>query len=437
MIDPTLHQAILQAVDELAPALIKFLQQMVRTPSLPDEEGPVQQLVADKLTELGLAVEVVPTRFIELEDHPAFSNDGFSPAGRVNVVARWLPEWQDPSGDNKSGSLLLQGHVDVVSPGDERLWASSPWSGDVIDGKLYGRGSCDMKAGVSAGIFALAALRRLGIQPAHEVMFQSVTGEESGGMGALATIVRGYRADAAIILEPTNRQICPVQAGALTFRLTVAGKAAHAAMKSDGVSAIDKFMCINQALNDLDARRHAAYHNPLYANPRNVAPISIGTIRGGVWHSTVPASVVAEGRCGVFPGERVEDVRALLERTVADVAAADPWLRDHPPVVEWFEGQFEAAETDVNHPMIRLLRTSHRAVYGDEPEIRGVPYGADMRLYVNHAHMPAVLYGPGDVALAHTANEYVPVDEVIAAAKAVALTMIDWCGIISESGGRF
>jgi acetylornithine deacetylase len=418
-------------VDELAPELIAFLQQMVRTPSLPNEEGPVQALVADKLAALGLSVEIVPTRFTELEGHPAFSDDGFSPDSRVNVVARWGPASSGAGDDSGSGSLLLQGHVDVVSPGDERLWERSPWSGDVVDGRLYGRGSCDMKSGVSAGIFALAALKRIGLQPAHEIMFQSVTGEESGGMGALATIVRGYRADAAIILEPTNRQACPLQAGALTFRLTVTGKAAHGAMKSDGVSAIDKFMLINQALNELDARRHAAYHNPLYANPRNVAPISIGTIRGGEWHSTVPEAVVAEGRCGVFPGEQIEDVRALLEKTVADVAAVDPWLQMHPPVVEWFEGQFEAAETDVDHPMIRLLRVNHGAIYGAEPEIRGVPYGADLRLYVNHAHMPAVLYGPGDVALAHTANESVPVDEVIAAAKAVAMTVVDWCGVIS------
>ncbi len=429
MPDPTLRRSILRAVDELAPELIAFLQQMVRTPSLPDEEGPVQRLVADKLAELGLSVETVPTRFVELKGHPAFSDDGFSPDGRINVVGRWLAESQG-AGDG-SGSLLLQGHVDVVSPGDERLWTRSPWSGDVIDGKLYGRGSCDMKAGVSAGIFALAALKRLRLQPAHEIMFQSVTGEESGGLGALATIVRGYRANAAIILEPTNRQVCPLQAGALTFRLTVTGKAAHAAMKNDGVSAIDKFMLINQALNELDARRHAAYHNPLYANPCNVAPISIGTIRGGEWHSTVPEAAVAEGRCGVFPGERIEDVRALLERTVADVAAIDPWLQAHPPRVEWFEGQFEAAEIDVDHPLIRLLRANHRAVYGAEPDIRGVPYGADLRLYINHAHMPAILYGPGDVALAHTANEYVPVDEVIAAAKTVAMTVVDWCGVIS------
>jgi len=425
-----LRRSIVHAVDELTPDLIAFLQQMVRTPSLPNEEGPVQQLVADKLAALGLSVDILPTRFADIENHPAFSDDGFSPDSRVNVVARWPAESEDAGDRPGQGSLLLQGHVDVVSPGDERLWDRSPWSGDVIDGKLYGRGSCDMKAGVTAGIFALAALKRLGIRPAHDLMMQTVTGEESGGMGALATIVAGYRADAAIILEPTNRQVCPVQAGALTFRLTVRGKAAHAAMKSDGVSAIDKFMLLNRALNELDVRRHQAYHNPLYANPENVAPISIGTIQGGRWHSTVPESVVAEGRCGVFPGESVEDVRNLLEATIAAAAAEDMWLAQHPPVVEWFEGQFEAAETNIAHPMLQQLMANHAAVYGDPPEIRGVPYGADMRLYTNHARMPAVLYGPGDVALAHTANEHVPVAEVIAAAKTVAMTAIDWCGVM-------
>ncbi|MEZ4729583.1 MAG: ArgE/DapE family deacylase [Caldilineaceae bacterium] len=298
-----------EMVERLTPALSDFLQQIVQTPSLPNEEHAVQELVAAKLRELGLAVDVAPTRFAELAGHPAFNDDGFSPDQRLNVIGRWLPTLSPPSINPGHGSLLLNGHVDVVSPGDERLWSAPPWSGAILDGKLYGRGSCDMKAGLTAALFAVAALKKLGYQPAHEVMIQSVIGEESGGVGALTTIVKGYRADAAIILEPTRMELCPIQAGALTFRLTVPGKAAHAAMKNEGVSAIDKFMVLNHAINELNAQRHAHYQNPLYDDPTNIAPISIGTIHGGLWHSTVPEEVVVEGRCGVFPGEAVAAVR--------------------------------------------------------------------------------------------------------------------------------
>lgn len=421
-------KAIGERVERLAPALEEFLQRMVQTPSLPDEEGAVQALVAAKLEALGLVVDVVPTRFAELAGHPAFNDDGFSPDQRVNVIGRWAASAAGAATKLGQGSLLLNGHVDVVSPGDEKRWSASPWSGLIQDGKLYGRGSCDMKAGVTAAIFALAALKELGYQPAHDLLIQSVIGEESGGVGALTTIVKGYRADAAIILEPTRLALCPVQAGALTFRLTVAGKAAHAAMKNEGISAIDKFMLLNGAINELNAQRHARYHNPLYDDPTNIAPISIGTIRGGLWHSTVPEAVVAEGRCGVFPGESVAEVRALLAATLEQVAQADPWLAQHPPRLEWFEGQFEAAETDVNHPLIQQLMANHIQVHGKSAAVKGVPYGADMRLYTNHAHIPTVLYGPGDVRLAHAVDEYVPLTEVIAVTKTIALTIVSWCG---------
>ena len=415
---------ISRAVDDLRPALVSFLQELVRSPSLPNREGPVQEKIAAKLRSLGLDVETLTTRFDELAGHPAFNDDGFSPDSRVNVVGRW----PGSGGASGRGSLLLNGHVDVVSPGDPILWSDDPWSGVIRDGRLYGRGACDMKAGLAAGIFAIEALQRIGYRPAHDLLLSSVIGEESGGVGALTTIVHGVRADAVVVLEPTGGAICPVQAGALTFRLTVQGRAAHAALKSEGVSAIAKFLPLFQAIEELDRRRHLDYTNPIYPNPANIAPISIGTVRAGEWHSTVPESLVVEGRCGVFPGESPAEVRALLAATIAEAAAADPWLVAHPPRLEWFEGQFESCATPVDHPLLTTLAAAHRSVHGKQPAIEGVPYGADLRLFVNHAGMAGVLYGPGDVRLAHTVNESVGVEEVIAAVKTVAGMVVAWCG---------
>jgi acetylornithine deacetylase len=385
----------------------------------------VQGIIADQLRGLGLTVEIVPTIFADLADHPTFGDDGFSPDQRINVVGIWPG---DRSLGGGQGSLILNGHVDVVSAGDESRWSIPPWSGEIVDGKLYGRGSCDMKAGLSAGIFALAALRGLDYQPAHDICLQSVIGEESGGVGALTTIVKGYRADGVIVLEPTRLELCPLQSGALTFRLTVRGKAAHAAMKIEGVSAIAKFGLLYEAIERLDRERHARYANPFYEDAANVAPISIGTVRGGEWHSTVAETVIAEGRCGVFPGESAAEARRLLAETIQAVAARDPWLRQHPPLLEWFEGQFESAQTPVDHPLIRTLAAQHRRLHGVEPTIRGVPYGSDMRLFINDGHMPAVHYGPGDVSLAHAVDEHVVLADVVAAAKTIALMIVEWCG---------
>ena len=414
---------ISDAVEAAREELISFLQKMVQTSSLPNHEHEVQNLVVQKLLSMGLEVEIVPSNFDDLKDHPAFGDDGFSPTDRVNVVGRWAGT---QAGDGKS--LILNGHVDVVPPGDLSLWVDSPWSGVVRDGKLYGRGSCDMKAGLCAGIFAVDVLQRLGYQPARDILIESVIGEESGGIGTLTTIVKGYTADAVILLEPTRLELSPVQSGALTFRLTVFGRSIHAAMKAYGVSAIEKFALLLNAINKLDVERHQNFKHPLFDDPNNVAPISIGTVRGGEWHSTVPEEVVAEGRMGVFPGESNESARQALEDVIQLTAASDPWLRQNPPRVDWFEGQFESGETPLDHPLIQNLKEAHQHVTGSAPTMRAVTYGSDMRLFTNHARVAATHYGPGDVGMAHAANEFVPLDEVVTVTKVIANLITQWCG---------
>lgn len=417
-----LPQQISESVEALGPELVAFIQKLVQTPSLPEQEHAVQAVIAEKLRALNLQVEVVPTVFAELQHHPAFNDDGFDANRRVNVVGRW--------GSGAAG-LILNGHVDVVSPGDETLWRVPPWSGLVQAGKIYGRGACDMKSGVATGIFAIAALQRLGFVPACSVLMQTVIGEESGGVGTLTTIVKGYTAEACIVLEPTRLELSPVQSGALTFRLTVPGKAAHAALRQMGVSAIEKFAIVLNAITQLEAERHAQFAaSPiaqLYPDARYIAPISIGTVKGGEWHSTVAEKVVAEGRLGVFPGESTEAARQALVEAVSRAAAADEWLSQHLPQVEWFEGQFESGATDPNHPLIQKLAAAHETMLGRRPNITGVPYGADLRLFTNHAHIPAVLYGAGDVSLAHAVDEYIEIEDVVQATKVVALMVAQWC----------
>lgn len=419
-----ISKKISDSVDSLNSELVSFIQTLVQKPSLSGHEQKVQKLIANKLGELNLRIDIVESHFEELKDHPAFCDDGIPFKDRMNVVGRW--KGSNPT--NKGCSLILNGHADVVSPGKAELWDESPWSGKIRDGKLYGRGSCDMKSGLAAGIFAIAALQKLGFQPANDVLVESVIGEESGGVGSLTTIVNGYKAGAVIILEPTQLKLCPVQAGALTFRLKVEGRSIHACMKKHGVSALEKFCQIFQAIQEHEKERHRACHHSLYEDPMNIAPVSFGTITGGDWHSTVPEEVIVEGRYGVMPDESIEEAKQAFYETLRRSCNSDPWLKEHPPELEWFEGQFESGQTDVNDPIIATLAKCHLENTGRKAKLEGVTYGSDLRLFTNHGKMPAVLYGPGDVRNAHAVNEYVTLDEVITCTKVLALTIYEWCG---------
>jgi len=425
---PDATAAIVAAVEARRDDLIAFIQSLVQTPSLPGAERPAHALVAARLTTMGLGVDLVPIEYEKIKDHPAFCDDGIPFDDRINIVAQWRGAGPDGRGESApGGSLILNGHLDVVSPGAESRWTGSPWSGAVRKGRIYGRGACDMKSGVGAMIFAVAALKAAGVTLEHDVLIESVSGEESGGVGTLATIVKGYRADAAIIMEPTSLKMCPVQAGALTFRLKVRGRSVHACIKQEGVSAIDKACLLMNALLGLERDRHRATSNPLYPDPMHIAPISVGTIRGGNWPSTVPEEAVLEGRYGVLPGESVGEARQAMAEALTRAASNDPWLSRQPPVLEWFEGQFESGQTPIDSPIIGVLGGCHEAVVGTRPVIEGVTYGSDLRLFTNHAGMPAVLYGPGDVHQAHAVDESIDIEEIMTATRVLALTIFRWC----------
>lgn len=422
-----LAQNIASAVESLRRELTEFLQTLVQFPSLPGHEQAAQYFVADKLRSLGLAVDVVPSELRDVRDHPAFSDDGVPFRERLNVVGRWHGTGRR-SDSPVARSIILNGHMDVVPTGREGLWSHPPWSGAIHDGKLYGRGACDMKAGVTANIFSVQCLQSLGFRPAADVLVESVIGEESGGLGTLTTIVKGFKADAAIITEPTRLHLCPVQSGALTFRIRVSGRAMHACMKPYGMSAIEKFYPVLESVRDLERERHIAYRNPLYEDPNNIAPVNFGTIHGGDWPSTVPDNLVVEGRFGVMPGESIAAARQAMVGALAAASARDPWLSQHPPQLEWFEGQFESGETSQDEPIVQVIAACHRESFGALPGVEGVTYGSDLRLFTNHGVMPAVLYGPGSIFNAHTVDEFVELDEVIAATKVLALITTRWCG---------
>ena len=400
--------------------MLDFLCSLIAVPSLVGDEVAGQEHVAAQMDRSGLDVDLWELDFDQLSQHPYFSTEeqrerGLGVAGVM--------------GDEAGGRcLILNGHVDVVPPGDESLWHYPPWQGTMAEGRVYGRGAVDMKGGLCCALFAAKALLDSGVRLKGRLVVESVIGEEDGGVGTLASVLRGYTADGAIVVEPTELIVAPAQAGAFNFRVTIPGQAAHGCVREEGVSAIEKFLPIHQALMELERERNKRVQDPLYARYEIPNAICIGSVRAGTWASSVAESLVFEGRYGIAVDEDHSAARRAFEEAVAKAAQSDPWLRDHPPVVEWWGGQFYPARTPTDHPLVQTVVGAYEKVTGDAARLEGMTYGADMGLLVNVGHTPAVLFGPGDVRVSHRPDEYVPIKELETALRTLALTALRFCG---------
>ena len=417
-----LIQAISDAVQARREDAVGLLQELVRTRSVTGEEGAVAEVVERACRERGLEVDTWNATPVEMEPYIDHVGEQTSFEDRPNVVGL-------RRGSANGRSILLNAHTDTVDPGDPAAWTHDPLSGAVEGDLLYGRGSCDMKGGLVTHLVALDALSDLGLRLRGDVTVAATVGEESGGLGALSTVLRGYRADAALITEPTRLALVPAQGGSLVFRLEVPGRSAHAAVRDEGVSALEKFVPIFEDLQELERERNAALSHPLYAGVKNKVPINIGVVRAGNWASTVPESLVAEGRVGLIPGEEVDAFKELVAERVDTVAGRDPWLREHPPEIQWFGGQFAPAEVAADAPICEAVEEAHERVTGEKPPVEGVAYGADMRLFIRFGGMPCVMYGAGDVKVAHAPDEHISVTELLTATSTVACLLVDWCGV--------
>lgn len=423
---PERVRRITTTVDAKREDLVGLIQDLVRVPSVTGEEAAVQAAVAAHMRGAGLETDVWEPDPVELAPYADHVGVFETFSGRPNVVGTLR-------GHAGGRSLILNAHIDTVEPGDPARWTHPPFGAEVEDGQLYGRGACDMKAGLATHLVALAALRAAGCAPRGDVIIQSVIAEEDGGAGALAAVLRGYRADAAIITEPTGLAIITAQGGSLVFRLHVPGRSAHAAVRDEGVSAVENFTLLHRALLDFEARRNTTIDHPLYAGIANKVPINIGTVQAGTWPSSVPEFLIAEGRAGLVPGEDVDTFRAELIAEIDRAADADPFLRDNRPRLEWFSGQFAPAEVPVDSPLAELVLGAHQAVTGQEPPIEAATYGADMRHFLLFGDTPCLMYGAGDVRLAHYTDEHVSLDDVVTATKTIAVAIADWCGV-DETG---
>ncbi|MFF9489907.1 ArgE/DapE family deacylase [Streptomyces sp. NPDC014676] len=412
--------AALAAVDE--GALGRTLLELVSVPSVTGSsaESELQHQLAGRLEWLGMEVDLWSLDLPALRAEPDF------PGTEAPREEAWGLVGTTPDGGD-GPTLILNGHVDVVPAGDPAAWDGDPFVPRVAGDLVHGRGACDMKAGLAAHLAALAAIRSAGIRLRGRVAAHFVVGEEDGGLGAYATLRRGHRGDACVIAEPTAATLITANAGALTFRIAVPGRAAHGSSREQGVSAVDAYLPLHRALVALETERNRD-PDPLLAEYPIPYGLSVGTVRAGDWASSVPDLLVAEGRFGVRLGEEPADARAEFERCVAEACAADPWLRDHPAVVSWPGGQFASGRLPEGHVLADVAGSAYADATGrPRPRRRGATYGSDLRHYTG-AGIPTLQYGPGDIAVAHSDREHVSLRETAEAARTLVLTVLRTVG---------
>jgi acetylornithine deacetylase len=390
-------EAALAAVD--AGAIARDVAAAVRVPSITGDERAVLEALAARAEALGLEAT------LHREDLAAVERADGWPGREAAREELWNLAIRAPGSDPAAGRLALCGHVDVVTPGTG-AWSRDPFSGAIEGGKVHGRGAVDMKGGVVAALHALAAVAATGGAPA-ELVLLAVPSEEDGGAGAFAALERDAAFDACLIPEPTELAVVCAQAGALTFTGTVAGVSAHAAVRLEGVSAIDRFVAVHAALHAYERRINDDVAHLLMRRLPLPYPISIGRLEAGLWSSQVPDRLTFEGRLGVRVGETPAEARAAFAEALG-------------PDVElvWSGGQFAPAETPLDHPFVTLVQQALGAETGEPAPVVGVPYGADMRLFCAKG-IPTVMAGPRGLARAHAVDEWVDVAELAAVARAI------------------
>ena len=419
--DTSLWTELSKKIQERRGMAVELIQEMVRRPSF-ESELEIQQYLETWLKERKIPVDVWEPDIRELKQHRGVVDVEYDYQGRPNLVA-WL------KGRGGGRSLTLNGHMDTVpvEPGEQWTYGD-PWSGALVDGKIYGRGAVDMKGGIAVALLVLDSLLECGIQLKGDLQLQCVVDEETGGNGTLAAITRGYRSDATIFLEPTSSKSLVVSSrGAQFFRIIVPGKGGGIEYQFTYPNAIEKACKLYQAVRAYALLRASQADHPLYAHDPTKIPTDVCTIHAGNWPSTLPGQCVMEGSLECLPGEDIEQVKAEFRAYLLEAARQDPWMKENPPQIEWFGLHFEAGETDLGSPLITGLQDACEQVTGEKPAVLGGG-GSDLRLPVLYAGSPSVLFGPSGGAI-HSLDEYVEIDSVLEMARIIGRFVLDWCGV--------
>jgi len=430
---------VLRNIDESRSQVVRFAQDLIRIPSIVGSiyEGKAQDILARELMEIdGLKIDIWEPDLKELEKYPLHPDrvDPWSYEGRPNVVGVL-------NGAGGGRSLILNGHIDVVSPEPISAWTHSPWNAEVEGDSLYGRGSLDMKAGLAAMVYALKTVRQTGVELKGRVIIESVVEEELGGGGTIACVLRGYKADAAILAEPTGSDAIAVGAGGSRFfKIDILGKAECPHLAHLGVDAAGLALKVYNALMELNKRRLQRLQgkHPLFETlrsgemrgPGKCTNLVVGILRAGDFPTTLPGHAELQGRIGFPPSEKGADVEKEFEEAVRETVKDDPWMTTHPPSTLWWGSRKEAYELDPNLPFVQMVKRSAEELTEKPCELCGTPSAADGSYLTpvvdRYGGIPAVWYGPRGKG-AHAADEYVEIEDLVTVTKVIALSILDWC----------
>jgi acetylornithine deacetylase len=421
-LDPALAARIAASVADGFADQVAHTQALVRFGSTRGAEHAIQDFVFRGFRARGYATERFGIDAAAVEAHPGGAKVAAGHSEAPVVVGIHRPR------DERGRSLILQAHVDVVPPGPLDLWTHPPFDPVIAGDWMYGRGAADMKAGHAANLFALDALRRIGLQPAATVTIQSVVEEESTGNGALAAHLRGYRADAVLIPEPMDEALVRANTGVLWFTVEVRGRPVHVREMGAGANAIDATYRVIGALRAVEARWNAdRAGRPHFAGAEHPINLNIGRIEGGDWISSVPAWCRIGCRIALYPGLRAADAAAEIEAAVGAFARTDPFLSGTPPRVS-FDGFFaEGYVLEPGSDAENVLAAAHRAAVGTALTSVMSPCYLDTRVHALYERVPALCYGPRSENI-HGFDERVSLASVRRITTAMALFVAEWCG---------
>jgi len=416
------RQKLLEQIDQSRDKAVAFLRDMVVIPSVTGDEAQIQTFLSKYMTKIGLDVDMWETDWEQLKKHPGYRPVDRGYEGRPNIVATW-------KGAGGGRSLLLNGHTDVIPVGGGEGWSDNPWSATIKNGRMYGRGTADMKSGVASHIMAVECLMAAGLKPKGDVYINVVIDEEVSGHGTLDTVIRGYKADAGISGETSDLAVQPACIGRIWFEIEIHGKPAGIQKRYEGISGIELGNKIVKAVADLEAKRVATITHPLYPNALDTLPCIIGSFSAGNYPSAFPANCLLKGSIGTVPGEDHEGVKQSLVDQIARAAAEDPWMKLHPPKVRFVGYDAQASEIPRDHAIVETVCKNYKEITGRDPQISGRQGAADTRFLNLYANTPTVIFGPGSTAVMHANDEYVSIDDYITSIKVMALSIADWCGV--------
>jgi acetylornithine deacetylase len=398
------------------------------------DEAALQEYLAARLREVGASVDVWEPDPADLAGKPLVP-PGLDFVGRPQLIAR-------VAGAGGGRSLVFNGHVDVVSAEPRSEWTSDPFVADVRDGRLYGRGACDMKGGIAAMVFAVEVLGRLGVSLRGDLLVATNTDEESSGAGGTALVARGLRADAGVVTEPTGFQVWTCCRGSEYGVVRVPGRPGHAEVRQPDWRLGGAVNAIEKAVVALDAIASLRREWERFSHPFLSAPSLLPTMaRSGEWPVTYPSSCELTIAVMYLPAQADatgwgSGVRREVERWILRECSRDDWLAEHPPEIEWWPNAVMPFEISPDEPIVASVLDATAGV-GRPGRLGGLDSWYDGATLTKLAGIPSVGYGPpgfdvDGVSVAHMIDEYVPVDGLVACAQGLAVAAMRFCGVASQ-----